>query len=300
MNLLSSLRALWRNVVHRTAVERELDDEVRVYAELLAADLRAKGVNPQDAHRAARIELGGVESVKEAVRQAKSGARIHSWWQDLAYAGRVLRRSPSFTSATIGSLALGIGATAAVFGLVNALQLRALPVSAPENLAMVRLEGPRCCRHTGRNRQVSLPLWNEIAKAQQAFAGLFAFADTRFNLAPQGEVRYVEGLYVSGDFFSVLGVQPAFGRILTAEDDRQGCTGAGAIISHALWQTEFGGRPDVLSQTLTLRTGRHPIVGVMPAEFLGVETGRRFEVALPICASGFNRADHWWLAVMGA
>jgi len=299
MNALSLLRALCRNVVHRTAVDRELDDEVRAYAELLEDDIRSKGVSPQDARRAARIELGGVESVKEAVRQARSGARIHSWCQDLAYAVRVLRRSPSFTSATIGSLALGIGATAAVFGLVNALQLRALPVSVPENLAMLRLEGPRCCRHTGRNRQVSLPLWREIAKAQDAFAGLFAFADTRFNLAPQGEVRYVEGLYVSGDFFSVLGVQPALGRILTTEDDRPGCTSAGAVISHALWRTEFGGRPDVLSQTLNLRSGRNPIVGVMPPEFLGVETGRRFEVALPICASGFDRADHWWLAVMG-
>jgi len=303
MRLISGLRAMWRNIAHRTAVERELDDEVRAYAELLADDFRAKGVSAQEAHRAARAELGGVESVKEAVRQAQRGARLRSWWQDVAFAARVLRRSPSFTAATVGSLALGIGATAAVFGLVNALQLRTLPVSSPENLAMLRLEGPRCCRHTGRNRQVSLPLWREISRQlandQQAFAGLFAFADTRFNLAPHGEVRYVEGLFVSGDFFTVLGVQPVLGRILTSDDDRPGCTGAGAVISHALWQAEFGGRADVLSQTLNLRSGRSPIVGVMPPEFLGVETGRRFEIALPLCASGFDRADHWWLAVMG-
>jgi putative ABC transport system permease protein len=299
MPLLSGLRALWRNVAHRTAVERELEDEVRAYAALLADDLRSKGLSPREADRAARIELGGVENVKEAVRQAKHGARLHSWWQDLGYAVRVLRRTPSFTAAAVGSLALGIGATAAVFGLFNALQLRTLPVPAPENLAMLRLEGPRCCRHTGRNRQVSVPLWREIASEQQAFAGLFAFADTRFNLAPQGEVRYVDGLFVSGDFFTVLGVQPILGRILTSQDDQPGCTGAGAVISHALWRTEFGGRADVLSQTLALRSGRHPIVGVMPAEFLGVETGRRFEVALPICMAGFERADHWWLAVMG-
>jgi predicted permease len=299
MRLRSSLRALWRNVANPSAVDRELDDEVRGYAELLADDLRAKGVSPREAHRTARATLGGVESVKEAVREVKRGAILHSWWQDLAYAARVLRRSPSFTASAVGSLALGVGATIAVFGLVNALQLRTLPVSSPENLAMLRLEGPRCCRHTGRNRQVSVPLWREISQQQQAFSGLFAFADTRFNLAPQGEVRYVEGLYVSGDFFTVLGVQPALGRILTNTDDRPGCAGAGTVISHALWQTELGGRSDVLSQTLTLRSGRHPIVGVMPPEFLGVETGRRFDVALPICASGFDRADHWWLAVMG-
>lgn len=299
MPLFSGLRALWRNVAHRTTVERDLDDELRIYADLLAADHRAKGMSPGEACRAARIELGSVESVKESVRQARRGAGLHSCWQDLKYAARVLRRSPSFTAATVVSLALGIGANSAVFGLLNALQLRNLPVPSPENLAVVRLDGPRCCRHTGRNRQVSVPLWYEIARHQPAFSGLFAFADTRFNLAPRGEVRYVEGLFVSGDFFPVLGVQPLLGRTLTSADDRPGCDSAGAVISHALWQSDFGGRSDVLSQPLVLRTSRHPIVGVMPPHLFGVETGRRFEIALPLCAAGFDRADHWWLAVMG-
>ena len=144
-----------------------------------------------------------------------------------------------------------------------------------------------------------MPLWQEMVRHQQAFSALFAFADTRFNLAPQGEVRYVEGLYVSGEFFPVLGVAALAGRMLTPADDRAGCANAPAVISHALWQSEFGGAEDVLSRTLSLRSGRHPIAGIVPPTFLGVEVGRRFEVALPLCAAGFDRRDHWWLAVMG-
>ena len=111
---------------------------------------------------------------------------------------------------------------------------------------------------------MSLPLWQEILRQQQGFAALFAFADTRFNLAPQGEVRYVEGLYVSGEFFPVLGVPALRGRMLTPADDRAGCANAPAVISHALWQGEFGGAEDILSRTLTLRSGHHPSSASFP------------------------------------
>jgi predicted permease len=293
------LRTLWRNLVHRDRVDRDLDDEMRAYLDLVSDEHLARGKDPDAAARAARIDLGGLQQLTERVREARMGAGVQTLWQDLRYGVRLLRRAPSFAAAAILSLALGIGATSAVFGLLDALQLRSLPVPQAYDLADIRLEGPRCCRHTGRNRQVTVPLWEEIRRHQQAFSALFAFADTRFNLAPQGEVRYVEGLFVSGDFFPVLGVAPALGRTLTREDDRPGCANPGAVISHALWQTEFGGRPDILTQAIRLRTASHPIVGVMPPHFFGVEVGRRFEVALPICASGFDRADHWWLAVMG-
>jgi predicted permease len=296
---LARLRSAWRNLVHRRSVERDLDDELRGTFDLLVDDHVASGMNASEARRAAMLQLGRIDSIKTQVLEARSGAGLETLWHDLRFSVRLLRRSPSFTAAAVVSLALGMGANGAVFGLLNALRLRSLPVADAGVLAEVRLNGPRCCRHTGRNRQVSVPLWQEIVRQQQAFSGLFAFADTRFNLAPQGEVRYVEGLYVSGDFFPVLGVPALRGRMVTPADDRAGCANAPAVISHALWQNEFGGAADILSQTLTLRSGRHPIVGVVPPSFLGVEVGRRFEVALPVCASGFDRRDHWWLAVMG-
>ena len=293
------MRSFWRNLAHGRTVEKDLDDELRGYADLLSDEHRARGLSPDAAARAARLELGGLDQVKERVREVKAGAGLQLLWYDVRYGVRVLSRAPAFACAATVSVALGIGANSAIFGLVNAVQLSDLPVPHPEELAAVRLSGPRCCRHTGRNRQVSVPLWREIEQHQQSFSGLFAFADTRFNLAPRGEVRYVEGLYVSGDFFPVLGVVPALGRPLTRDDDRSGCANAPAVISHALWQSEFGGSPDVLTRTIRLRTSDHPIAGVMPPQFLGLEIGRRFEVALPLCASGFGRADHWWLALMG-
>ena len=295
MTLLAWLKNLWRG----RRLDAELDAELRGYVELLTDEYRARGYAPDAARRAARIEAGAIEPIKEQVRDARSGAWLDIFFQDVRFGLRLLARSPAFATAAIVSLALGIGANSAVFGLLNALRLRSLPVPAAQELAEIRLDGPRCCRHTGRNRQVSVPLWNEIRAQQQAFSALFAFADTRFNLAPQGEVRYVEGLFVSGSFFPTLGVPAILGRAFGPEDDRPGCGAGSAVISHSLWQSEYGGRPDVLSRTLSMRSGQIPIVGVMPASFFGVEVGRRFDVALPLCASGFDRHDHWWLAVMG-
>jgi putative ABC transport system permease protein len=299
VTILLRIRNLFRNLIHRDRVERDVENELNAYVDLLADEYRAAGHDPHHAAREARVKTGGVQQVKEGVLAARTGAVIETLWHDVRFGVRLLCRTPSFAAAAIISLALGIGANSAVFGLLNAIRLRNLPVDRAEELAEIRLDGPRCCRHTGRNKQVLLPLWHEIQRQQQAFAQLFAFADTRFNLAPQGEVRYVEGLFVSGDFFSVLGVKPALGRTVTAADDFAGCTSPGAVISHALWQSSFGGRADILSQTLTLRSAQHPIIGVMPADFFGVEVGRRVDVVLPLCASGFGRPDHWWLAVMG-
>jgi putative ABC transport system permease protein len=286
---------LWRG----RQLDMDLDDELRAYVAQLTDEYLARGYRPEDAYRAARVEAGAIDAIKDQVRDARSGASIDTLWQDVRFGVRLLRRSPSFFGAAVVSLALGIGANSAVFGLLNALRLRSLPVSNPQELAEIRLDGPRCCRHTGRNKQLSLPLWNEIRAEQQAFAELIAFADTRFNLSPQGEVRYVEGLFVSGNFFRVLGVPAALGRAIGPEDDRPGCTAGTAVISDALWRREYGGAADILSRTIPTRTGPVSIIGVMPARFFGVEVGRRFDVAMPLCASGFNRADHWWLAVMG-
>ena len=288
-----------KNIWRGRQLDMDLDDELRAYVAQLTDEYRARGYEPEEALRAARIEAGAIESIKDQVRDARSGASIETLWQDIRFGVRLLRRSPSFLGAAVVSLALGIGANSAVFGLLNALRLSSLPVPHAQELAEIRLDGPRCCRHTGRNKQLSLPLWNEIRAEQQAFAELIAFADTRFNLSPRGEVRYVEGLFVSGNFFQVLGVPAELGRAIGPEDDRPGCGAGTAVISDALWHREYGGASDILSRTIPTRTGQVTIIGVMPASFFGVEVGRRFDVAMPLCASGFNRADHWWLAVLG-
>src|SRR5437764_9813194 len=136
-------------------------------------------------------------------------------WQDLRFGARQLRSNPGFAAVAVLSLALGIGANTAIFQLVNAVRLRALPVQRPEELAYIDFakNSMRSGWFSTRSARFTYAQWEQIRDHQQAFSGIFAWSATRFNLAAGGEARYTEGLYVSGDFFRVLGVQPIIGRI---------------------------------------------------------------------------------------
>src|SRR4051794_39552465 len=123
------------------------------------------------------------------------------------------------------------------------------------------------------------------------------------NLSPGGEARYAEGLYVSGDFFRVLGVQPLIGRTINPEDDLPGCGSPGAVVSYAFWTRELGGDPGALGRTLSLDGRRFPVIGVTPPSFFGVEVGNRYDVAIPLCSDLLKRREAkgaaWWLSAMG-
>ena len=254
----------------------------------------------EDARAAALRKLGNATRVRETVYEDHSIPVLDPLWRDLRYAVRQLRRTPAFTGAALLSLALGIGANTAIFQLLNALSLRSLPVAAPSELVEVRPIGEgQVGRQTGRNRQMSKPQWEQVQRRQQAFSSMLAFGDTRFNLSPRGEVRYVEGLWVSGSYFETLGVRPIAGRLFTPADDRTGCGFDAAVVSHAFWQRELGGRADAIGQVLDIGSHRVPIIGVTPPGFFGLEVGRSFDVALPLCAAGFESGQHWWLAVIG-
>ncbi|HEY1338744.1 MAG TPA: ABC transporter permease [Bryobacteraceae bacterium] len=236
--------------------------------------------------------------------------RIDAIAQDLRFGVRQLRLNPVFTTVAVLSLALGIGANTAIFQLVDAVRLRALPVSHPEQLAYIDFQRPamRSGWFSTRSARFTYAHWEQIrSHAADAFSGIFAWSATRFNLSAGGEVRYAEALYVSADFFRVLGVQPILGRTFSAEDDGPVCASPGAVISHAFWQREFGGDPGVLNRTVSLDGHSFPIIGVTPAGFFGVEVGNRFDVAVPICADPLVAEDArgripsktaWWLSVM--
>ncbi len=231
--------------------------------------------------------------------------------QDLRYGARQLRLNPGFTAVAVLSLALGVGANTAIFQLVDAVRLRTLPVANSQELAMIDL--PRGSMRSGwfstRSARLTYAQWEEIRTRQQAFTGTLAWSATRFNLAAGGEARYAEGLYVSGDFFRVLGVPPILGRSFTADDDRPACGSPGAIVSYAFWQRELGGDPGAIGQTVRLEGKSFPIIGITPMSFFGVEVGNRYDVALPMCADrmfpgndGRSRAEirtAWWLSAMG-
>ena len=229
--------------------------------------------------------------------------------KDIRFGVRMLMKSPGFTVVAVLSLALGIGANTAIFQLVNAVRIKTLPVSNAHQLVNVRLTDMEAARGSKPSPYpaVTNPIWEKIRDRQQGFSGILAWSRNEFNLAQGGEIRWAKGLWVSGDFFNVLGVQPERGRLLTTADDQRGCSAPGAVISHSFWQREYGGDPNVVGRKVTLSDKPFEIIGVTPANFFGLEVGRNFDVAVPLCADEYiagknNRLDsgfNWWLVVTG-
>ena len=230
--------------------------------------------------------------------------------QDLRYGFRLLRKNPTFSLVAILTLALGTGANAAIFQLVNSVRMRALPVERPQELASVGIDtsgNGRTGQFRNRRPMFTEPLWQAIRAEQQGFADLFAWGIASWNLATDGEYLPAQGIYVTGGFFQGLGVTPHIGRVIAAADDQQGCGAPGAVLSHGLWQSRYGGNPGVIGQTISLDNRAFEIVGVTPPGFFGVEVGRSFDVALPLCAealfmgarTGIGQRDIWFLDMMG-
>jgi putative ABC transport system permease protein len=268
----------------------------------------ARGMTPEEARFAAHRKLGNLTLTREAIYEMNTITLLETVWQDLRYGTRVLLRNPAFAIIAILSLALGTGANTAIFQLVNAIRLRTLPVSNPQELALIRVaEAPRgrVGIFNGRLVTMTYPQFQELQARQQAFTSLLAWGTEPFDLASGGAVRPAQGLWVNGDFFKTLGTQPALGRLLTAADDRAGCPPI-AVLNHAFWQREFGGNPGVLGRTVALSGHSFEIVGVASAGFFGLDVGRTFDAAMPICAEPLvhaesylpNRAS-WFLSAMG-
>lgn len=301
-DFLFRLRALFG----RRAAEHDLDEELSHHLERQAAKYVGAGLSVSEAERRARLEFGALEQVKDESREAWGISGIQAIMEDLTYGLRTLRLNPAFTAAALLSLALGIGANTAIFQILNAIRLRMLPVDRPQQLAQIFVQDMSGARGSvNSNIALTYPIWDQIRKQQQAFSGVFTWAGGDLNLAPHGEVRMVSSLWVSGEFFPVLGIKPAAGRLFTPADDYRGCGFPGAVISHGFWQSEFGGNSSVVGRNLNLNGHAVQIIGVSSAGFSGLEVGNSFQVALPLCsvtAAWFNALDagtFWWLNVMG-
>jgi putative ABC transport system permease protein len=292
-----------RSLFRRPQVEQELDEELHYHLERQIEELIADGLTPTEARYAALRALGGIERRKEECRDMRHLNYLENLFQDLRYASRVLRRSPGFTMVAILSLALGIGANAAIFQLLNAVRLRSLPVDNPQELVEVRIAGgkPEWGWHAGPYSQITTPLCEQIREHQEAFTNISAWGDEPFDVGQRTEMRRINGLWVSGDLFSVLGLVPVKGRLFKASDDRPGCGEEGAVISYTFWQNYFGGEDSVIGRTLIIEDQPHTVIGVTPPGFFGLVVGKSFDVALPICERKEAPAmrNYWWLVVMG-
>ncbi len=289
--------------------DQERAREIESYLEIETDANITRGMSPEEAHFAARRKFGNPTQVREEIYQMNTIGFLEALWQDLRYGARLLRLNPGFTAVALISLALGIGANTAIFQLVNSVRLRTLPVKDPQELASIEILDRQwgSGSFNGRYSNLTYPLWEQIRDHQQAFSGVFAWGHDEFNLAEGGEVRFAHGIWVSGEFFRVLGVQPLLGRVLTPEDDQRGCASPGAVISHAFWQGHFGGDASAVGAKLSLNGHPFEIIGVTRPDFFGVEVGHRFDVAIPLCADPILRSEgprldvphSWWLAAMG-
>lgn len=298
----SRIRSLWRNLVHRNRVDRDLDDEVRGTFEMLVEEKVRAGATPAGARREATLQLGRIDSITQQVREERAGAFWAAFLQDVRFAVRLLVRSPVFTVFAAASLALGIGATGAIFSLFDGIVLRQLPVPDPDRLVVASFGGAG-----GRfNYSMPYPHFEQIRARNTTLDGLFAmYPFGRVTVAVRGEPDIAQGIYVTGDYYRSLRLIPSAGRLLGPADDRRGQTVA--VLNHSYWQRRFGGRADAVGSTVTLNQVPFTIVGIEPAGFFGTEVGRPYDISVPMRAIEdlsegaplWNQAFATWIYMMG-
>jgi predicted permease len=289
--------------------EQRISAEFRFHLESQIEDYMSQGLSREEAELRARREFGALELAKDECRDEKTFLWADHFLRDIRYAFRSLRKSPGFAVAAVGTLALGIGANTAIFQLLDAVRLRTLPVKAPQQFAMLQLADKTGWRGSGASWYPALTnsIWERFRDSQETFSGVLAWSNNNFNLSPGGEARFARGLFVSGDFFRVLGVAPLMGPVLTAADDHRGCGLPGAVISYSFWQRELGADPSAIGRKLMLNFHQVEVIGVTPAGFSGLEIGRSYDVAVPICSQAvlssqdnwLDAGTVWWLTVMG-
>ena len=260
-----------------TRDDERVREELAEHLELATDELARAGVPLDDARRRARIKLGAPGVTAEAYRDQQRLRWLEDTWQDLRYAVRTLRRTPGFTATAVLSLALGIGANTALFTLIDAVTWRTLPVSNPEHLLLL---SPRQGAVTGNS--FTFQQYVLIRDSNQVL-DMAAYSPVRLNVTIDGQAEpTTDGQLVSGEYFRLLGVRPAAGRLLGPDDDRTPYGRPVAIISHGYWRTRFGLSPDVIGRELTLSGRPFTIVGVTPREFFGVEVGAAPRIFVPV------------------
>ena len=320
----------WRNEIRSFLVNLNLDpsreaeilEELNQHLDDRYQELIARGTTAEEAHRKVMEEFNGgklAEELRASIKRTDRrqppvepemhGNRLSELWQNVRYGLRLLRLNPGFAAIMILSLALGIGANTAIFQLINAVRLRTLPVEKPQELANIKIvKSPkgRTGRFAGANPQLTYSIWERIRDQQQGFSKVGVWYSQRVNVNRGGEARYVQTMFVSGSFFELLGINPVLGRLISNADDQATC-GSGAVISEAFWQREYGRNRSILGRKITLDGHPVEIVGVTPASFFGIEVGRKFDIAVPLCTEQFIHVedpflkgkDTWWLAAIG-
>ena len=278
-----------RGLAHRQEDERELDAEVRGYAEMLADEKEQQGMSEPEARRAARMEMGGIEQVKEEVRSARAGVWLETLWQDLRFGARMLRKNPGFTAIAILTLALGITVNATIFFFINDLFLRPLPAADPGRLVVIAQKIPqsemmfpfsyqdfldfqRCAEGDGR----------EVPEMAKTFSGVMAYMETPAHLSRSGEATERTFVHmVSGNYFRVLGAKPMLGRLFLPNEGLTVGADPIVVLTYDTWRSHFAADPRIISQTVKLNGLPFTVVGVTQPNFVGASWGTALSGFVP-------------------
>jgi predicted permease len=294
MGLLDRLR----NHFRQNALSREIRREMEFHLAERADDLVANGMPLSAAQREARRKFGSLAYQSERTRDHNLFRWLDTLSADVRYALRALRNAPAFAAVAILSLALGIGANTAIFTILNAVMLKSLPVSHPEELVAIT--------RNDDGRILTNPLWEAIRDRQDVFSGVLAFGTTQFNLTTGGEARRILGSWVSGDYFATLGVPSVIGRLIARADDYRGCSGV-AVLDYQFWDKQYARSQSAIGKALTLDGHPFTVIGVADPRFFGLSVGQRPDVYVPLCSEAIIRGansqlDHrssWFLQVIG-
>jgi putative ABC transport system permease protein len=255
---------LWlRKLFHVEQFDRELNAELQFHVEQQTERNIRNGMGPAEARRAALREFGGMDLAKEECRDEHPSQLLGQFWRDVRFGLRMLRKNPGFTAVAVLTIALGIGANTAIFSVVSAVLLRPLPY--PNHAQLVHVHET----HFGSEASTNFSYANflDLQRSAKTLENVAGYRPWTFNLTGAGDAEQVFGAQVSANFFSALGIQPFLGRMIDAADDSVGGDNHVVVLSYALWQSHFGGDPQVIGKTTDVNSQRYVVIGVTPQNF---------------------------------
>jgi predicted permease len=279
--VIARLRALWNNLFRKKQLDGDLDDELQAYLDLASAEKIREGAPPEQARRDARRDTGGVEQLKQSVRDVRAGIWLDRLVQDLRYAIRTLAKNPSFTLIAVATLALGIGANTAMFSLLDQVVLRLLPVRHPEQLVIVRETGNHYGNSFGPNT-ISWPMFEDLRDNNQVFSSMFCRFPATVTIGYGDRSAQISAELVSASYFSTLGVEAALGRTIALDEDAVPDSQPVVVLSYNFWRTYFNADPSIVGKTIALSSHPMTVIGVAQPGFDGVELGVPAKVFVPI------------------
>ena len=307
--MLPDLKYRLRAIFGRRSLEHELDEELRFHIDRETEKNMREGMNAGDARRHALIAFGGVERIKDDVRDSRGVSLYERLKQDVHYALRGMRMAPGFTAAVVVTLGLGIGANAAMFGIIDRLMLRTAPyLREPSKVHLVYLSE----MSQGKVKQLSgyeYTRFLDLQRWTRSFSNMTPFAVRSMAVGESENARPMRVAAVGGTFFDLFTAQPVLGRFFGTSEDQTPRGADVAVISHSFWQTQYGGRPDVLNTRIQLGPAYFTIIGVAPKDFAGLSEDRPPIAYIPITTYAANqgRPDptnyftkyHWgWLDIV--